>query len=110
MLSASLSANAQQPIAEAALSTLKTHSAAAHSDTLLVLRDGRTLISERTDPRADPVIEVMSVTKGVVALAVLKAIDDKKIADLDVPVTNSIRRLKPKQNAPKDRQSVPPYL
>lgn len=69
-----------------ALDALRRNSHAAHSDTLLVIRDGRVLIDENSNPAADPLIEMMSATKSVVAIAVMKAIDEGAIANLDVPV------------------------
>lgn len=81
---ASVQAAAQAP--GAALESLRQHSRSARSDALLVIRDGRVLIDEKSDPSAEPAIEMMSATKGVVALAVMKLVSDGRVASLDMPV------------------------
>lgn len=72
---------------DAALAQLSARNGAANSDTLLVVQDGRIILDQRPSATASPVrIELMSATKGVVALAVMRAIEQGAIAGLDVPV------------------------
>ncbi len=56
------------------------------SDTLLILRDGKTVV-ERSFGKPQGLIETMSVTKSIVGLAVGLLIEEGKIEGLDTPVS-----------------------
>jgi CubicO group peptidase (beta-lactamase class C family) len=68
-----------------ALAKIVANAKSTHSDTLLVMRNGKVLAEYRNSAPPEP-IELMSVTKGFVALAVGLLIRDGKIASLDAPV------------------------
>jgi CubicO group peptidase (beta-lactamase class C family) len=68
-----------------ALARLMDGAKRTHSDTLLVMRNGKVLAEWHTGNAPEP-IELMSVTKSVVALAVGVLVRDGKLASLDEPV------------------------
>jgi CubicO group peptidase (beta-lactamase class C family) len=68
-----------------ALDALVRRATEADSDALVVLVDGKVVVEEYFDrPRAP--IEAMSATKSIVALAVGRLVDQRKIPSLDTPV------------------------
>ncbi len=69
-----------------ALATLRSHAEAAHSDALLVQRNGQTLLDIHSAAAAQP-IELMSATKSVVALAIGLLLDSGELTSLDQPVS-----------------------
>lgn len=75
---------------DGALAAVRQNRRLANSDALLVMRDRRVLINDHADiaaaAAADAMIDLMSATKGIVALAVMKLISDGSIANLDEPV------------------------
>jgi len=71
--------------AATAIEQLRTDSAAAESDALLVIHDGQVLLDTATEPGRMP-IELMSATKSVVALGVGLLLADGKLESLDTPV------------------------
>lgn len=70
----------------AAVDALIRGARAAESDALLVVKDGRVLV-ERTFGRPRGLIETLSMTKSLAALAVLALVADGKIASLDAPLS-----------------------
>lgn len=73
------------PAAEQALSDIADGARESNSDAVLVLR-GDDVLLEHYGPQGARPLELMSVTKSVVALAIGALITDGKIASLDVPV------------------------
>lgn len=69
----------------AALERLVKRAEETHSDSLVILKDGKLVGEWRFGKPAEP-IEVMSVTKSVVNLAIGRLVETKKIASIDVPV------------------------
>ncbi len=84
LLAAGIAA-ATGPDTEAALDHLRTASATAESDALLIVHDGRVLVDTATDAARAP-IELMSATKSVVALGVGLLLEDGHLPSLDTPV------------------------
>ena len=70
----------------AALEEMIRAAAKDDTDALVVVKDGK-LVAERTFGRPPGEIHVMSVTKAITALALVKAIEDGKIRSLDDPVS-----------------------
>ena len=69
----------------AALERLVKRAEETHSDSLVILKDGKLVGEWRFGKPAEP-IEVMSVTKSVVNLAIGRLVETKKIESIDVPV------------------------
>lgn len=69
-----------------ALLQVQANSRAAHSDVLYIVQGGKVVLHETMAGDRDAPIELMSATKAVVALAVMRALDEGKIANLDEPV------------------------
>ncbi|WP_057884221.1 serine hydrolase domain-containing protein [Tsuneonella troitsensis] len=65
------------------LARLHSSSQAAHSDALYIEQGGQSLF---TDGNNEGPIDLMSATKGVVALAIVKAVDEGAIAGFDEPI------------------------
>jgi CubicO group peptidase (beta-lactamase class C family) len=87
---AAASAAAARPGASqaAALRELRKASKAAHSDVLIVWRDGQLLAEDYSAYGPDQYYETMSATKGVVALAIGLLLQEGKIKSLDQPVAD----------------------
>jgi CubicO group peptidase (beta-lactamase class C family)/pimeloyl-ACP methyl ester carboxylesterase len=64
-----------------------------HSDSLVILKDGK-LVAERYFGRSPSPIETMSVTKSFVSLAVGLLLEEKKIPSLDVPLSKYFSEFK----------------
>ena len=73
------------PAARRALAQISEGATASHSDSVLVMRGDETLL-ERYSTDEPQAIELMSVTKSVVALAIGALLDDGKLESLDTPV------------------------
>ena len=73
------------PLAAQALAAIGEGARASRSDAVLVLR-GDSVLLERYAGQEPVPIELMSVTKSVVALAIGALLADGKLASLDVPV------------------------
>lgn len=73
------------PDAEAALAAIVEGAESSHSDSLLIMVDGKVVLERYGDHHA-PVLETMSVTKSVVSLAIGALIGEGKITGLDVPI------------------------
>jgi len=69
-----------------AIDALIDEAAATHSDALLLLKDGRVVVERYFGHRPRPTA-LMSVTKGLVSLAVGALLDEGKIASVDSPVS-----------------------
>lgn len=82
---AGATASPVKPSADAALDAIRSASAAAESDALLVIHDGRVLVDTASDTGQRP-IELMSATKSVVALGVGLLLMDGALESLDTPV------------------------
>ena len=76
------------PAARAALATLLERGKATHSDTVLVLRDGKPIGHYYRNGAAPGPIELMSATKSVVALGIGQLLASGKIKSLDQPVSD----------------------
>jgi CubicO group peptidase (beta-lactamase class C family) len=74
--------------ASAALHTLLDGARASHSDTMLVIRNGRVLGRYDRSGRPAGPLELMSVTKSVVALGIGQLLDAGRIRSLDQPVAD----------------------
>ena len=70
-----------------AVATIERNARAAHSDAVLVWKDGKTLLELQPETGEEPV-HLMSATKSVVALAIMLLLDDGKLASVDEPVSN----------------------
>lgn len=70
-----------------AVATIERNARAAHSDAVLVWKDGKALLEPQPETGEEPV-HLMSATKSVVALAVMLLLDDGKLASVDEPVSN----------------------
>jgi CubicO group peptidase (beta-lactamase class C family) len=70
----------------AALAQFLAAANAAHSDAIVVTRNGKLVGSWYSDGKRGK-IEAMSATKSVVALAVGRLVATKKIASIDLPVS-----------------------
>jgi CubicO group peptidase (beta-lactamase class C family) len=68
-----------------ALTAIDEGARASRSDAVLVMRGDSVLLERYSGPKAAP-IELMSVTKSVVALAIGALLADGKLASLDTPV------------------------
>jgi len=68
------------------LASLIADADATGSDSLLILRDGKTIVERHFGKPRGP-IETMSVTKSIVGLAVGLLVEEGKIAGLDTPVS-----------------------
>jgi CubicO group peptidase (beta-lactamase class C family) len=69
----------------AALDDLILEAERTHSDSLVVVQDGRTIV-ERYFGRPRGPIETMSVTKSIVSLAIGLLIEERRIASIDTPM------------------------
>lgn len=78
------SAQERNELAPEALDKLRIASRQAHSDTVLILKDGKTVV-EWIEGKARP-IELMSVLKSIVGLGIGRLIELEKIESLDQPV------------------------
>lgn len=76
------------PAARTALQQLLDHGKQAHSDAVLVMQDGHELSHYYPNDKAPGPIELMSVTKSVVALGIGQLLDQGKIKSLDQPVAD----------------------
>ncbi|HEY0197271.1 MAG TPA: serine hydrolase domain-containing protein [Rhodanobacter sp.] len=76
------------PAASSALQQLLARGRQTHSSAVLVLQDGHELGHYYPDDKAPGPIELMSVTKSVVALGIGQLIDQGKIKSLDQPVAD----------------------
>jgi len=81
-------AAAESPTAQQALDDLLERGRQTHSDAVLVLQDGRELGHYYPDGKAPGPIELMSVTKSVVALGIGQLLDQGRIKSLDQPVAD----------------------
>jgi len=70
----------------AALSALVGAAEKSHSDALILIKDGRVVVEEYFGHRPRP-ISIMSITKGIVSLAIGALIDEKKIPSVDAPLS-----------------------
>jgi CubicO group peptidase (beta-lactamase class C family) len=70
----------------AALERLVKRAEETHSDSLVILKDGKLVGDWRFGKPAQP-IEAMSVTKSIVNLAIGRLVETGKIASIDAPVT-----------------------
>lgn len=59
---------------------------ASHSDSLLIMRDGKIIGEYYENDRKDAKHDLMSCTKSIVSLAVGKLIDEGKIKSIDQPI------------------------
>jgi CubicO group peptidase (beta-lactamase class C family) len=82
------SADAPTPAAQTALQQLLQRGKETHSDAVLVLQDGRELGHYYAHDKTPGPIELMSVTKSVVALGIGQLLDAGKIKSLDQPVAD----------------------
>jgi CubicO group peptidase (beta-lactamase class C family) len=89
-LSATLPAHADNtsPAANSALHQLLERGRQTHSNAVLVLQDGRELGHYYPGDKAPGPIELMSVTKSVVALGIGQLLDQGRIKSLDQPVAD----------------------
>lgn len=71
-----------------ALMQLLTRSASTHSDAMVIWQDGRELGHYYAKDKAPGPIELMSVTKSIVALAIGPLLAEGKITSLDQPVAD----------------------
>ena len=76
------------PTADSALQQLLERGRQTHSNAVLVLQDGREIGHYYPDNKAPEPIELMSVTKSVVALGIGQLLDQGKIKSLDQPVAD----------------------
>jgi len=81
-------AAAETPAAQRALDSLLERGRQTHSAVVLVLRDGRQIGHYYADDKAPGPIELMSVTKSVVALGIGQLLDQGRIKSLDQPVAD----------------------
>lgn len=80
-------ASGTSPSVREALARIESRSIETRSDALLVMRDDEVLLERYTD--AEPVpIELMSVTKSVVALVIGRLLTEGRIQSLDTPVSH----------------------
>lgn len=84
---------------EAALQALVDGAKASHSDTMLVLRDGKVLASYTKPGERAHAIEMMSATKSLVGLAVGRLVTQGKIKSIDQPVSDFYPEWKQGQKA-----------
>ncbi|WP_394837983.1 beta-lactamase family protein [Pendulispora rubella] len=68
-----------------ALSALIASAQASRSDALILIKEGHVVVERYFGHRPRP-IATMSVTKGIVSLAIGALIDEKKIASIDAPL------------------------
>lgn len=89
-LIAALPAHADEmsPAANKALSQLLERGKQTHSDAVLVLQDGHELGHYYRNGKTHGPIELMSVTKSVVALGIGQLLDQGKVKSLDQPVAD----------------------
>ncbi|EIM02412.1 6-aminohexanoate hydrolase [Rhodanobacter thiooxydans] len=89
-MTAALPANAGNlsPAANKALAQLLERGKQTHSNAVLVLQDGHKLGHYYPDNKAPGPIELMSVTKSVVALGIGQLLDQGRIKSLDQPVAD----------------------
>jgi CubicO group peptidase (beta-lactamase class C family) len=80
-----MSKSAPDGISPSALKVLLDRAGEAHSDALVIMKDGH-LVVEEYFGKEQGTIELMSCTKSVVALAMGKIIEDHLIDSLDQPV------------------------
>lgn len=76
------------PAARTALQQLLERGKQTHSDSVLVMQDGHELGHYYPNDKAPGPIELMSVTKSVVALGIGQLLDQGKIKSLDQPVAD----------------------
>jgi CubicO group peptidase (beta-lactamase class C family) len=81
-------ADTRSPSAAAALQQLLDRGRQTHSHAVLVLQDGHELGHYYPNEKAPSPIELMSVTKSVVALGIGQLLDQGKIKSLDQPVAD----------------------
>lgn len=84
---------------DAALKALVDGASASHSDTMLVLRDGKVLASYTKPGETPHAIEMMSATKSLVGLAVGRLVTQHKIKSIDQPVSDFYPEWKQGQKA-----------
>lgn len=84
---------------DAALNALVEGAKASHSDTMLVLRDGKVLASYTRPGETPHAIEMMSATKSLVGLAVGRLVTEGKIKSIDEPVSDFYPEWKQGQKA-----------
>ena len=70
----------------AKLAALDADAARTHSDALVLWKDGRVLLHRRYTPEADGLIETMSITKSITALAVALLAEDGTLS-VEEPLT-----------------------
>jgi CubicO group peptidase (beta-lactamase class C family) len=85
---AARAADPMAPAAQAALDTLLERGKATHSDTVLVLHDGKPIGHYYRNGTPPGPIELMSATKSVVALGIGQLLGDGRIKSLDQPVSD----------------------
>lgn len=76
------------PAADSALQQLLSRGKQTHSAAVVVMQDGREIGHYYPDGKAPGPIELMSVTKSVVALGIGQLLDSGKITSLDQPVAD----------------------
>ena len=72
-------------MSDALLKKIMLRARESDSDVIYITRQGETLVDWTSEPDLPP-IEIMSVTKSIVALAVGMLIDERRIPDIDMPV------------------------
>ncbi len=82
--SCAFAATTTQPPA-AALAAVIAGAKASHTDALLVLRDGKPLVTYYRNGRDPGPIEMMSATKSIVALGIGRLIAEGKLKSMDTP-------------------------
>ena len=85
---ASAGAPALPPAARTALDQLLERGRQSHSDAIVVMRDGREIAHYYPDGAAPGPIDLMSVTKSVVALGIGQLLGEGKLKSLDQPVAD----------------------
>lgn len=85
MLAAGIAAADAAPEVDAAITRIEQLGRESRSDALLVMRGEEVLLERYTDAAPEP-IELMSVTKSVVALVIARLVSEGRIASFDTPV------------------------
>jgi len=73
-----------------ALATMRARATAEHTNALIVIREGQTIADDRVGVGPDDALVTMSVSKTIVALAILHLIEKGTIASLDAPMATFI--------------------